>query len=247
MDSKPPQLGGFAMRPLRHSFFAVLLMTASCSRYPKTEAAQVGLAGERAPGGSAGTFAANLASPNKPAVELAGRMSDSSFLSQWNRLVQETIEQSARERRVALIINKYRHILSAYQDGYRMAEYVVDLGSNPFVPKTLRGDQATPEGKYEVVKKLAVSETRFHGAFIINYPNAKDHRAFRSLQRQSRQRMKIGGDIAIQGGGGQHKDWTRGSIALDNDAIDELFPHVVVGTPVTIVANETVQPERKLR
>ncbi len=188
---------------------------------------------------------ANLANLNGRAGDLVEQMNDSTSLAQWNRLVQTTINQSAGEHRLALIVNKYRHRLSAYLNGYRIAEYAVDLGSNAFVPKRLRGDAATPEGQYHVVKKLGAPLAKYHEALVINYPNAHDHRLFRSLQRRSEKRLRIGGDIAIHGGGGRNKDWTPGGIALADEAIDELFPYVIVGTPVTIVANETVQPERK--
>jgi len=231
LDSKAPQLGGFAWRSLCLYMFAILLLTTSCSRYPNAEATRANGTGKGALGGSADTHAPNL---------------DSSLLSKWNQLVRETIEQSARERRVVLIINKCRHTLSAYKNGYRVAEYHVDLGPNA-IPKRLCEDQATPEGKYQIVKKLGPGETKHQMAFVINCSNAPDRRAFRMLQRDSQKRLKIGGNIAIRGGSGIQKDknWTFGDIALDDEAFDEIFPYVVVSTPVTIVAYETIQPERK--
>ena len=79
---------------------------------------------------------------------------------------------------------------------------------------------------------------------MINYPNTEDYSAFRLLQKRSRRRPRIGGDIGFHGGGGRGTDWTFGCIALENEAMDDMFPFIAVGTPVTIVANETVQSRR---
>jgi len=228
LNSKPRQLASFAWCLLHLCIFALLLAATSCSRYPNAEAAPAQVVGARTLGVRFETLTPNL---------------DPRLLSKWNQLVQETIEQSVRERRVVLIVNKYRHSLSAYKNGYRVAEYEVSLGPNA-VPKPLRGDGATPEGKYQIVNKLGPGETKYRRAFVISYPNAEDRRAFR-MRRHSRNRLKIAGTIAIRGTDGEDKNWTIGDIALDNEAFDELFPYVVVGTPVTIVTNETIQPERK--
>ena len=48
----------------------------------------------------------------------------------------------------------------------------------------------------------------------------------------------IGGLIEIHGEGGRGRDWTRGCVALANPDIDDLFRHVEVGTPVTIVGSD---------
>ncbi len=229
MDSRLPRWGDLAWRPLRLCIFALLLVATSCSRYPNAEAAQAHVTGVQASGVRAETQEPNL---------------DPSQLSKWNQLVQETIEQSARERCVVLIINKYRHTLSAYKNGYRVAEYAVGLGPDA-VPKRLRGDGTTPEGKYQIVNKFGPAETKYQKAFVLNYPNVQDRRAFRMLQRGSPKRLETGGNIAIHGTGGQDKKWTFGGIALDKESFDELYPYVGVRTPVTIVPDETVQPERK--
>jgi L,D-peptidoglycan transpeptidase YkuD (ErfK/YbiS/YcfS/YnhG family) len=186
----------------------------------------------------------SLATLKNRADNLEMKMNDSKSLSNWNRLVKTTIERSATEHRIVLIVNKYRHTLTAYKSGYRVAEYRVDLGLNAYVPKRLHGDGATPEGRYYVTRKLEGDETQYHKALMVNYPNTEDYRAFRLLQKGSRKRLRIGGDIGFHGGGGKSKDWTLGCIALENDDIDDMFPLIPVGTPVTIVANETIQSER---
>lgn len=225
--------------PLYVYIVAVLTSTASCSRYPQAEVANARLAGQHALDAGADVYALNEFN------RYSSSMNDSASLSRWNRLVQTAIQQSAREHRLVLVVNKYRHSLTAYKSGYLVAEYRVDLGSNALVRKRLQGDAATPEGTYHVTKKLGSGESKYDKALMINYPNTEDYRAFRLLQKRSCKPLRIGGGIGFQGGGGRGKDWTLGSIALENEAIDELFPYVAVGTPVVIVANETVQSERR--
>jgi hypothetical protein len=43
----------------------------------------------------------------------------------------------------------------------------------------------------------------------------------------------LGGEIGIHGGG-SGLDWTWGCIALENEAVAELFPVLPLGTPVRI-------------
>lgn len=214
-----------SLRPPLHLFVIILLITPSCSaNYPLPEVADAHADGA----GSADI-----------------KMNEAGSLSKWNHLVQATIDQSAREHRIVLIVNKYRHTLSAYKSGYRIAEYRVDLGANASAPKRLQGDAATPEGNYYVTRKLQKGETRYHKALMINYPNTQDYRSFHLLQKGSRKHLRIGGEIGFHGGGGWNMDWTRGGIALEDADIDDMFPFIAIGTPVTIVANETVQPERQ--
>jgi hypothetical protein len=231
LDSNPPRLAGFAWRLLNLRIFAILLVATSCSRYPKAEAAQAHVVGERALNVSAETHVPNL---------------DLSPLSKWNQLVQETIEQSARERRVVLIINKHRHTLSAYKNGYRVAEYYVDLDLNA-VPTRLCEDGAMTEGKYQIVNRLGPGETKYQRAFVINCPPTRtiaghparcsDIPASARKSAETSQFMGLSAKVKT------------GLVlaSLDNEALDDLFPYVGIGTPVTIVAAETVQSERKHR
>ena len=53
------------------------------------------------------------------------------------------------------------------------------------------------------------------------------------------QRTRLGGEIYIHGQDaarphGRSQDWTRGCIALDNPAMQELYDRVGIGTPVLI-------------
>ncbi|MDD2279628.1 MAG: L,D-transpeptidase, partial [Bacteroidales bacterium] len=48
---------------------------------------------------------------------------------------------------------------------------------------------------------------------------------------------RIGGSIAIHGGGGRGIDWTEGCVALENNDMDKLFLLCSVGSPVAIVGS----------
>ena len=172
------------------------------------------------------------------------RNTDPGLLSTWNTAVKATIAYSAQTGEYAMIVNKYRQTLSLYRAGYRVAEYMADLGSNPFSAKRQQGDEATPEGRYHVVKKLGASQSNYHKALVLDYPNSQDRERYRRLEHYLPYLPwppGIGGQIQIHGAGGRNQNWTSGCIAVDDRIMDQLFAVAKVGTPVTIVANETVQ------
>ena len=62
----------------------------------------------------------------------------------------ETIKQARMiNKGDYLLVEKSRHLLHHYVDGKLMASYNVALGKNP-ADKTKEGDNATPEGHYEI-------------------------------------------------------------------------------------------------
>lgn len=169
------------------------------------------------------------------------RNTDPGLLTQWNRTVQATIASTAQTGGYAIIVNKYRQTLSLYRAGRRIAVHPADLGANPFSEKRHRGDKATPEGRYHVVKKLDAGQSAYHMALVINYPNDQDRERYRRIKRQLPPASGVGGQIEIHGRGGRNQNWTAGCIAVDDQVMEELFAVARVGTPVTIVANETLQ------
>lgn len=169
------------------------------------------------------------------------RNTDPRLLTRWNTAVKATIAYSAQKGEHAIIINKYRQTLSLYRAGCRVAEYMADLGSNPFSGKRQHGDEATPEGRYHVVKKLGAGQSRYYKALVINYPNTQDRERYRRLKRYLPSLPGMGGQIEIHGRGGRNQNWTSGCIAVDDRTMDQLFAAAAVGTAVTIVANETLQ------
>lgn len=158
---------------------------------------------------------------------------DAGQISRWKSLVDEVVTESRRRDSYAIVVNKLGRQLVLYKKGKVMASYTVGLGFKPIGDKLYAGDQATPEGRYQVVSKLPNS--KYYRALLLNYPNAEDQRRFAEAKLKGKvpQNARIGGLIEIHGGGKESA--TLGCIGLDNDKILELFNRIEVGTPVVIV------------
>jgi murein L,D-transpeptidase YafK len=143
------------------------------------------------------------------------------------------------------VVDKVNHYADLYYDGRLKKRYRVDLGMSWLGDKVRRGDNATPEGKYKIIRKMGPSETRYYRALLLNYPNEEDRRQFVELKRKGQisGRADIGGSIEIHGHGGRGTDWTQGCVALANADMDDLCRYVRVGTPVTIVGYRGDVPE----
>jgi murein L,D-transpeptidase YafK len=131
----------------------------------------------------------------------------------------------------------------------------VALGRNSAADKAVEGDEATPLGEFYVCAKNPRS--RFFLSLCLSYPSAEDaarglaaglinpgeHSQILAALREKRmppQHTRLGGEIYIHGRPphpqpGAPKDWTRGCVALDNEAMQELYDRIDLGTPVSIV------------
>lgn len=159
---------------------------------------------------------------------------DAVKIARWKTLVDDVIAESHRKGSYAIVVNKLRRQLILYKKGAVMGTYPVGLGFKPIGDKLYSGDRATPEGRYQVVRKLPNS--KYYRALLLNYPNADDQRRFAEAKRRKLipANAKIGGLIEIHGGGKDSA--TLGCIGLNDDKMLELFNRVEVGTPVVIVA-----------
>ncbi len=83
-------------------------------------------------------------------------------------------------------------------------------------------------------------QSKYYRALLLDYPNDADRERFAAAQRRGEipRDARIGGLIEIHGEGGRGQNWTEGCVALSNRDIDDLFPRVSVGTPVTIVGGD---------
>lgn len=135
-----------------------------------------------------------------------------------------------------ILIEKQERKMSVFHRGKLLKTYTVALGSKPVGHKIQEGDGKTPEGKHTISAKNANSQ--FYRSLRISYPSPQDHKNAKIKG------VNPGGDIMIHGLrpgmswlGGLHRtvDWTKGCIALTNKEMDEISPHVVVGTVVEIV------------
>lgn len=114
-------------------------------------------------------------------------------------------------------------------------EFPMVLGGNPLGHKSQEGDGKTPEGLYTLDYKK--TDSAFHKAIHISYPNADDVAAAQKLG------VSAGGQIMIHGqknGLGwlsfiiQRFDWTNGCIALKNEDMDAFWQLVEAGTKIEI-------------
>ena len=166
-------------------------------------------------------------------VSHISRYLDPDQVRSWKQAAEETIAESRRRGSTAIIVSKLERRLSVYKSGNLYRTYEVGLGFNGLADKRYAGDNATPEGRYTVVRKIPSS--LYYKALLINYPNDEDRRWFaREKARGTIPRSaSIGGDVEIHGGG--QDSLTRGCVSLDNGKMDELFALAAVGTPVTII------------
>ncbi len=151
-------------------------------------------------------------------------------------------------RSLRVEIRKVDRVLALYSASTLIKEYEVALGGKPEGDKQREGDRRTPEGDFYICTRLP--QSRFHRFLGISYPAPDDarialatgritrdqERAIAAAHRGKRQppwKTALGGEIGIHGGG-TGKDWTLGCIALANGDIDELFPLLSLGTPVTL-------------
>jgi murein L,D-transpeptidase YafK len=149
-----------------------------------------------------------------------------------------------------IIIRKSARTLELFDGDELLKTFTIVLGSSSTGDKRIEGDGRTPEGTFYVLAKNP--ESRFHLSLGISYPDinaakrgleerlitVEEHDAIvRAITENKRppQKTRLGGEIYIHGGGVE-SDWTKGCVALDNAAIEELFAAVPVGCPVMIVA-----------
>lgn len=151
-------------------------------------------------------------------------------------------------RALTLVVMKAARQLEVRSGDEVLRRYRIGLGFEPAGDKEREGDGKTPEGEFRVVRRLPKST--YYKAFLIDYPDVPDaERGLRdglisaataakirdahAADRVPPQYSALGGLIEIHGMGSK-ADWTLGCVALDNDAIDALWPHVKIGTPVVI-------------
>ncbi len=142
----------------------------------------------------------------------------------WRKWVDQTIEESRRDGKTAIIVDKSKHKLYLIKSGKVVHVYSCELGYNSARQKFFSGDGATPEGRYRVTKARQ-NGSKFYKALLVDYPNQTDKNRFAENKRKGviSDNARIGGLIEIHGWGGQNKDWTDGCVALTNQEMDQLM------------------------
>jgi lipoprotein-anchoring transpeptidase ErfK/SrfK len=156
---------------------------------------------------------------------------------QW---ITETLDYTRMSGEIALLVIKDAAVLYVLNAGMVQESYPVVVGRNALADKRMEGDMTTPEGHYRITEVKGPGETRFHRAFMLDYPNDRDREEFAYNQRCGfiPQWATIGGEIMLHGklaGGDGTPGWTHGCIELANADADALAELVATGTRVTVV------------
>jgi hypothetical protein len=166
---------------------------------------------------------------------ILARYADDSQVSRWRKLAEDTVSESRRRGTTVVLINKLARTMTLLKKGKEVAVYEIGLGKYGLSDKLYAGDEATPEGRYKIVKKNAGS--RYYKALLLDYPNEYDKGRFALAKKKGLipARATIGGLIEIHGGGNDFL--TNGCVGVENSVMDKIFPEVSVGTVVTIIGS----------
>jgi L,D-peptidoglycan transpeptidase YkuD (ErfK/YbiS/YcfS/YnhG family) len=154
----------------------------------------------------------------------------------WEKNTKMAIQLSKKGQTVFLI-DKLDAKLIILKAGKEYKTFPVEFGDNWMMDKIKSGDNATPEGIYNVQVKKERSNTKYYKALLLDYPNKEDQKTFNLLVRSGKipKNSRIGGLIEIHGEGGRGINWTEGCIALDNKEMDVVYSQCNINTPVIIV------------
>ena len=135
-----------------------------------------------------------------------------------------------------VLVRKRERKLYLYSGDKILKTYPVALGKQPKGHKEKEGDSRTPEGLYTLDWRNPTS--KFFRSIHVSYPNVTQRRSAREAGRDP------GGAIMIHGQPSDwaeriqltfaHKDWTEGCIAVENQAMLEIWDLVRDGTPIKI-------------
>jgi murein L,D-transpeptidase YafK len=157
-----------------------------------------------------------------------------------------------------IIVERKSFSLQLYEDTVLIKSYRASFGKNLSAAKTRAEDRATPVGEYAICD--IDSNNQYNKFLKLNYPNVSDaSEALRKgwITQKQFDQLKfefyyegcpkantiLGGDLGIHGIGKFDYilknlpfvyNWTNGSIAVSNEAIDEIFSVVKKGTKVVI-------------
>ncbi|MBE0650899.1 MAG: L,D-transpeptidase family protein [Bacteroidales bacterium] len=139
-----------------------------------------------------------------------------------------------------ILVDKLAATCSVLKSGKTLETFHAEFGQNWTGDKIRRGDKATPEGVYKIIRKKDHGNTKYYKSLLLNYPNNEDKARFTALIKKGNipKNSKIGSLIEIHGDGGKGVSWTDGCIALSNADMDKVFQQCRVSTPVIIIGSE---------
>lgn len=157
---------------------------------------------------------------------------------------------------IKLVIKKTHQELIIYKGNTEVKRYKAQFGEGGMGDKEIQGDRMTPEGTFYITEKSVLDPAdEYLGSrwMRLSYPNIED--AQRGLSQgiidnethdsivwaiknkeTPPQRTPLGGGIGIHGGDVAEFDdnWTWGCIGLTNEAVEEIYNYVSIGTSVII-------------
>lgn len=191
---------------------------------------------------------------------LAGAIVYGIILNLREDSLAESLKEKGYERfeNPNIIIERKSFSLLLYEDTVLIKSYRASFGKNFSTSKTRAKDGATPVGEYAICQ--IDSNSQYHKLLKINYPNVNDaSEALRKglITQKQFDQLKfefyyegcpeantiLGGNLGIHGIGKFDYilknlpfvyNWTNGSIAVSNEAIDEIFSVAKEGTKVVI-------------
>ena len=135
-----------------------------------------------------------------------------------------------------VLVKKRQRKLYLYSGDSVVKTYPIALGKEPKGQKIREGDSRTPEGLYTLDWRNPTS--KFYRSIHVSYPNVTQRRSAKEAG------VDPGGAIMIHGQPSDwaeriqltfaHKDWTEGCIAVENQAMLEIWDLVRDGTPIKI-------------
>ncbi len=132
-----------------------------------------------------------------------------------------------------IVVEKAVRRMTLWQNGAKVREYRIALGTAPVGDKVRQGDGKTPEGLFRIDR--ANPNSAFTLSLGLDYPQPDDRARARAAGYDP------GGDIMIHGqpnalpeGGKLPGDWTAGCIALTNANMREVWAVAGVGTVVEV-------------
>ena len=172
----------------------------------------------------------------------------------------ESLKEKGYERfeNPNIVIERKSFSLKLFEDTVLIKTYRASFGKNLSASKTKAEDNATPIGEYAICD--IDSNNQYHKFLKLNYPNVNDaaealrkgwitQKQFDQLKFEfyyegcPKANTILGGNLGIHGIGKFDYilknlpfvyNWTNGSIAVSNEAIDEIFSVVQKGTKVVI-------------
>lgn len=160
--------------------------------------------------------------------------------------------------RLNIIVDKGTQRLEVFADTTFVKSYKIACGRNQSDIKSSAEDYVTPIGEYNI---CSIEESdNYYKIFKLNFPNldaaaeaykngdiskSEYDKIVLSFNNQkcSFNETKLGANIGIHGIGNYNFifknlpfvfNWTNGSISINDESIDELLPHVRIGTKVLI-------------